>query len=269
MIATVLITGASSGIGRSTAEKFLDKGWNVVATMRRPDESTGWPESDRLQLARLDVLDPASIDGAISGAIDRFGALDCVVNNAGYGAVGPFEAASPEQIERQFGTNVYGVFNVVRAVLPHMRERKTGTIVNVASVGGRIATPLYSLYHGTKWAVDGFSESLQYELEPFGIRVKIIEPGPIKTDFYSRSADVLQKEGLTAYDDLMTKAMPRIQRFGARAASPDCVANAIYKAATDNSRRLRYPANSAVLLAIRRIVPQWSFQAVLRFGLLR
>lgn len=120
---------------------------------------------------------------AIADTIQTFGRLDAIVNNAGYGAVGAFEAATPDQIRRQFDTNVFGVMNVVRAVLPHFRAKKAGTIINVASAGGRIAFPLYSLYHGTKWAVEGFSEALQFKLNQFNVRVKIIEPGPSRPTF--------------------------------------------------------------------------------------
>ena len=120
---------------------------------------------------------------SIADTIQTFSRLDAIVNNAGYGAVGAFEAATPDQIRRQFDTNVFGVMNVVRAVLPHFRAKKAGTIINVASVGGRITFPLYSLYHGTKWAVEGFSEALQFELNQFNVRVKIIEPGPSRPTF--------------------------------------------------------------------------------------
>ncbi len=180
---TVLITGSSSGIGKATVLRFQQAGWNVAATMRSPEKEAELGKLEGIALVRLDVTSEDSIAAAIGETIQRFGAIDVVVNNAGYGLVGPFEASTPEQVRRQFETNVFGLMNVVRAVLPHIRERRAGVIVNVASMGGRITFPLYSPYHGTKWAVEGFSEGLQFELEQFGIRVKIIEPGAIKTDF--------------------------------------------------------------------------------------
>src|SRR5262249_25648147 len=138
---------------------------------------------------RLDVTDTETITQAVKDAVARFGSIDVLVNNAGYGLVGPFEASTKENIERQFNTNLFGLMETTRAILPHFREKRNGVLINVASMGGRITFPLYSLYHATKWAVEGYSESLQHELLPFNIRVKIIEPGPIKTDFYDRSMD--------------------------------------------------------------------------------
>ena len=164
--------------------------------MRTPEKSEDLQKIADLETFRLDVTDVDSIKSAIDETLEKFGRIDAVVNNAGYGLVGAFEAATQEQIEKQFQTNVFGLMNVCREILPYFREQKRGTIVNVASVGGRITFPFYSLYHATKWAVEGFRESLQYELEQFNIRVKIIEPGPIKTDFYDRSQDVTRKEGL-------------------------------------------------------------------------
>ena len=137
-------------------------------------------------------------------------------------------------------------------------------IVNVSSVGGRITIPLYSVYHATKWAVEGFSEALVYELEPFGIRVKIIEPGPIKTDFYDRSLDVMTKPGLTAYDEFVARAIPAMQKAGADAPGSEVVARTIYRAATDGRRRLRYPANSASVLLLRRLLPTGVFMGIVK-----
>ena len=258
---TVLITGASSGIGKATAQEFQASGqWNVVATMRRPEQAND---------LRLDVTDEASITAAIAETIRRYGSIDAVVNNAGYGLVGPFEASTQQQIERQFQTNVFGLMNVTRAVLPHMRERRSGVIINVASMGGRITFPLYSLYHGTKWAVEGFSEGLQYELEEFGIRVKIIEPGPIRTDFYQRSMDVMRKAGLTAYDSFTNRAMPNMQKAGETGAPPSATAKVIYKAATDGSKRIRYQSNTSGILFLRRLLPDGAFMAIIKRAVLK
>ncbi|HEY7910431.1 MAG TPA: SDR family oxidoreductase [Blastocatellia bacterium] len=266
---TVLITGASSGIGKATAELFYERGWNVAATMRTP-ETAAPPDSDaRLARIRLDVTDIASIKQAIDEAIKRFGSIDAVVNNAGYGMVGPFEASTPEQVERQFQTNVFGLMNVTRELLPYFRERRAGVILNVSSMGGRITFPLYSVYHATKWAVEGFSESLQFEVRPFNIRVKIIEPGPIKTDFYDRSMDVVSRPGLAAYDDYVKRAFPNMQRAGEKAPPAGLVAKAIYRAATDSSWKMRYPANASMILSLRRILPLSIFTGIVRRAVLR
>jgi short-subunit dehydrogenase len=189
-----------------------------------------------------------------------------VVNNAGYGSIGPFEAASGQQIQQQFDTNVFGIMNVTRAILPYFRGRRSGVIINIASAGGRMTWPLYSLYHGTKWAVEGFSESLQYELRPFNIRVKIIEPGSIKTDFWGRSQEVLVKKGLDVYEEYVNTVVPNLQKSGAHAPEPDIVASVVYKAANDNSWQLRYQAGAgaAISMFLRRIFPTRWFNAVVR-----
>jgi NAD(P)-dependent dehydrogenase (short-subunit alcohol dehydrogenase family) len=270
---TVLITGASSGIGRSTAQYFREHGWNVSATMRTPENATrnpsDWPVGDDLFLARLDVTDPESIRRAIDETLVRFGSIDAVVNNAGYGLVGPFECSTPQQIDRQIATNLAGPMNVIREILPHFRQQKSGTIVNVSSIGGRLTFPIYSLYHATKWGLEGFSEALQFELRPLNIRVKIIEPGPIKTDFYERSMDMMSKPGLTAYDKFVARAMPNMQKAGATAPGPRVVARVIFRAATDNSWKLRYSANGATLLALRRLLPESWFRAIMLRAIMR
>lgn len=256
----VLITGASSGIGLHTAKLFQAKNWKVAATMRDPEKAADLQKIVDVECFRLDVTDVGSIRAAVKAAIEKFGRIDAVVNNAGYGLLGPFEAATEEQVRRQFDTNVLGAMNVCREVLPHLRERKSGHIVNVASLGGRTVFPFSSLYNATKWAIEGFSESLQYELEPFGIRVKIIEPGPINTEFYGRSQDVAEKEGLTVYDHYASKFLAFMKRSGDEAPDGSVVAQAIYDAVTDGSRKLRYPVNTKGLLFLRSILPSSAFR---------
>lgn len=266
MSKTILITGSSSGIGKATAQYFAEKGWNVAATMRKPENEQDMKESDSLKLIRLDVQDAASIEAAVDQTIQAFGGIDVVLNNAGYGANGPFEAASAEQIRRQFDVNVFGLMAVIQSVLPHMRERKSGTIINVSSIGGRVAFPLFSLYHGTKWCVEGFSESLSYELAQFGIKVKIVEPGAIKTDFMDRSAELLTKEGLHAYDKLVKKFNDAADKFMDKALPPRKVAEVIYRAATDGSNRLRYLAgmDAKIFWGIRRWFGDGAHRGIVR-----
>lgn len=263
---TVLITGTSSGIGKSTALYFASKGWNVAATMRTPEKEKELSKVDGIKLFKLEVTDPASIQSAIEESISVFGGIDVVVNNAGYGGVGVFEAASQEQIQRQFNTNVFGVMNVTRAILPYFRQKKSGTIINVTSVGGLITFPIYSVYHSTKWAVEGFAEALQYELRPFNIKIKNIEPGAIKTDFYDRSQDLFKKEGLTDYDNYAKVAFENTQNAGVNAPGPEVVAKKIYKAALDRSFRLRYPAGpqAPALLFLRRLLPLSWFRGIVK-----
>lgn len=271
MSKTILITGASTGIGKATAQFFVEQGWNVVATMRDP-EKTGLKDARIISL-RLDVTDPQTITRAIDETIAKFGAIDVVVNNAGYGLVGPFENATLEQIRRQYDTNVFGVMHVTRAILPHFRKRRAGIIMNVASMGGRVTFPLYSLYHGTKWAVEGFSESLQHELREFGIKVKIIEPGAIKTEFYHGSMDLALAEAAgagsevgAAYKDMVTRAMPALDGSGETGSDPRLIARLMYRAATDGSWKLRYSAgrNARLLLVLRRLLPDFLFNGIVR-----
>ena len=270
MTQTVLITGSSTGIGKATAKHFCDQGWNVIATMRAPGKETELKDGGNVMLVKLDVTDPASIQAAVDAGIRRFGRIDAVVNNAGYALSGTFESTSLDQIRRQFETNVFGLMEVARQMLPHFRANKAGTIINVASMGGRLTFPLYSVYHATKWAVDGFSESLQFELRPLGIRVKIVEPGAIKTDFYDRSADVAHNRELSEYNELVDKATRRMNKAGEKGASPAIVAKAIYRAATDGSWKLRYPvgADARSMLSMRRLLPDAAYQAMIRKALL-
>jgi NAD(P)-dependent dehydrogenase (short-subunit alcohol dehydrogenase family) len=252
---TVLITGASSGIGRATAELFAAKGWNVAATMRTPETSDLGGVSERIKLFRLDVTEQASVDAAVRDVLAAFGAIDVVVNNAGYGLMGPFEAQTDAQIRRQFECNLFGVLNVTRAVLPHMRARREGRIVNVGSAAGRVTIPLYSMYSATKWALEGFSEGLWLELRQHNIKVKIIEPGMVKTDFFERSREVASKEGLTAYDDFIAAVMPNIKAWEDAGVEPIVVARSIWRAATSIWPRLRYQPNATFTVWGRGWVP--------------
>jgi NAD(P)-dependent dehydrogenase (short-subunit alcohol dehydrogenase family) len=269
MSKTILITGSSSGIGKTIAAYFQLMGWNVAATMRTPENETELTELENVKCIRLDVANEDSIKDAIDKTIELFGGIDVIVNNAGYGAVGPFEAASNEQIQKQFDTNVFGLMNVTRAIIPYFRSKRNGVIINVASAGGRMSWPLQSLYIATKWAVEGFSESLQFELRPFNIKVKIIEPGPIKTDFWGRSQEVILKKDLDVYEEYVNTVVPNLQKSGANAPEPDVVAKAVYKAATDASWQLRYQAGSgaAMFMLFRRLLPTRWFNAGVRRSL--
>lgn len=264
MSKTIMITGASSGIGKSTAQYFHDRGWNVAATMRNPEpQPSGSP---RLRYYKLDVTDTGSIKLAVEQIVADFGRIDVVVNNAGYGAVGLFEAATEKQIKRQFETNLFGLMYVTRSLLPHFRSHNGGLFINVSSMGGRVTFPLYSLYHSSKWAVEGFTESLQYELKPLGIRVKLIEPGVIRTDFNTRSLDFFNDDRLQEYQSYIRTAMKNIEDSYKNGVGPEVVARTIFKAATDRSRRLRYGTGSPApwLLPLRKLLPDSWF-----FGLIR
>jgi NADP-dependent 3-hydroxy acid dehydrogenase YdfG len=266
---TVLITGASTGIGKETAKYFLENGWNVVATMRNPENEKDLKASKNLLIVKLDVTDKASIISAIEAGINQFKKIDVIVNNAGYGLMGAFEGMNSEQIKKQFETNVFGLMNVCHKILPHFRQNNAGKIINISSVGGRVTFPLFSIYHSTKWAVEGFSESLQYELEKFNIQVKCVEPGAIKTDFYHRSADRDISKTPDAYQDFVKKTLLKTDEAGAKGATPRKVAKVIFQAANDHSFRLRYPVGFDIksLLFIRKFIGSRIFSKIVKFSL--
>jgi short-subunit dehydrogenase len=260
----ILVTGASSGIGKETAKLFQSKNWKVAATMRHPETAADLQHIVDVECIALDVTDPDSIRAAIDKTLAAFGRIDAVVNNAGFGLQGPFELTTDEQIERQFQVNVFGLMQVCREILPYFREQKRGLIVNVASVGGRMTFPLSSIYHATKWAVEGFTESLHYELEPLNIRVKLIEPGPIRTDFYTRSLEIAESREKSVYDNFVARTLPNMQKAGEAAPDGRIVAQTIYDAVTDGSRRIRYPVNTKGILLARRFLPEGIFYSIIK-----
>ncbi|XGV95006.1 MAG: SDR family oxidoreductase [Leptolyngbya sp. BL-A-14] len=249
---TVLITGASSGIGEATAKFFLQKGWNVAATMRSPTKVGGWAIAPKVICPQLDLTQPDTIKTATQETLKHFGRIDVLVNNAGYALMGPLEGVTAEQLQQQFQTNVFGVVSTMQAVLPLFRQQRRGTIINVASIGGRIGFPMTASYHGTKWAVEGLSEAMRFELKPFGIRVKIIEPGGIKTNFINRGAHWAIHPEYTQMIDQVKHFMTRINDT---LPEPDSVAKAIYRAATDRSDRLRYSPHGELFLLLHALLP--------------
>ncbi|GAA6163292.1 SDR family oxidoreductase [Pelagimonas sp. KU-00592-HH] len=246
MTQTILITGASSGIGKTTAKLFHDKGWNVIATMRRPENEDELTQLPNTLVTRLDVTDSASIEAAVAEGIKAFGKIDVLLNNAGYGAYGPLEAFPMDRIKRQFDTNVIGLIETTKAVLPHMRANGSGTIVNISSIGGQMTFPLGALYHGTKFAVEGISEAMHFELEAAGIKTKIVEPGMIATDFGGRSFDFVNDEAMTEYQPVVQALFGAwgSEEMATRASQPIVVAEVIWDAVTDGTNTLRYRAGA-------------------------
>jgi len=254
---TILITGSSSGIGRATAEYFQEKGWNVIATMRSPDKETKLNKLTNVLVTELDVTKFDTINEAISKGIDKFGKIDAVLNNAGYGAYGPLESFPRENIIREFDTNVIGLLDVSRAIIPHFRKNKDGVLINVSSVGGKATFPFGSLYHGTKFAVEGITEALSFELDCIGAKAKIIEPGTIVTDFAGRSFDFCNDESIPEYQPLINAMLSGIQDVTTdanRASPPSAVAEVVYEAATDGKNTLRYTAgaDAGIFLDLRQ-----------------
>lgn len=261
MSKTILITGSSAGLGRETAILFQSRGWNVIATMRNPEDGAGLAALDNVLVTRLDVLETDSIQNAVAGGIERFGRIDVLMNNAGYGAYGPLESFTRERIVRQYSTNVIGMLEVTRAVLPHFRKNRGGLVINISSIGGKVALPLGTLYHGTKFAIEGISEALSYEIGQFGGRVKIIQPGAIATDFAGRSIDFGNDESMTEYQPLVGKLMGAMQNVFQTASSAASVAEVVYEAAADDSGRLRYVAgpDAEAMLASRQQLDDAAF----------
>jgi NAD(P)-dependent dehydrogenase (short-subunit alcohol dehydrogenase family) len=262
---TIVITGASSGIGRAASKHFAAQGWQVAATMRKPENETELVEGENIKRYPLDVTDQASIEHAVAQILNDYQTVDVVLNNAGYGLAGPFEAASAEQIRRQFETNVFGLMEVTRAFLPHFRANRAGMFINVSSLGGRITYPFTSLYHSTKWALEGFSESLAFELGELGIQVKLIEPGAVATDFSGRSMEFAMPTALPDYGPAVQKFMAAQANSDRKPATAEQIAEGIYEAATDGKHQLRYPLGDALqALRMRAEVGDDAFVAGIR-----
>jgi NAD(P)-dependent dehydrogenase (short-subunit alcohol dehydrogenase family) len=262
----VLVTGASSGIGRATVAACAARGWTVAATMRQPDVAADLATLPGVIVLPLDVTSQESVEAAVAAVVTRFGRLDVVVNNAGFAVDGIFEGADDATIRRQFETNVFGLMRVTRATIPVMRRQRSGTLVQVSSMGGRVTFPLYSIYHATKWAVEGFSESLAFELRPFGIRMRLVEPGAIRTDFYGRSREPIAAPAGAGYDDLVARCEAISMAGGQGGSGPEVVADTIIRAILDRGWRLRYPVAppAPLLMTLRKVLPEAWFLRLIR-----
>jgi NAD(P)-dependent dehydrogenase (short-subunit alcohol dehydrogenase family) len=238
MTQAIFITGASTGLGRATALLFAAKGWKVIATMRNPAKETELAAVDGVTLLPLDVTKPDQIAAAAKAALAQ-GPVDVLFNNAGYGLAGAFEGATDAQLTDEINTNLLGVMRVTQAYLPAMRERRAGTIITTTSIGGLVTFPFNSVYHATKWGLEGWSESLAFELEPFGIRVKTVAPGGIATDFAGRSLVVSMHP---AYAEGLGKTMAAFSNPERRTSgsTAEQVAETVYEAATDQSDRVTF-----------------------------
>ncbi len=259
---TVLITGASSGVGAASAKLFLDKGWNVVAVGRDMAKlETNLPTSSQLLRSVADISRSEDVRQCVEQAIARFDAVDVLVNNAGYGITGPFEFLTDDQIRRHFDTAVFGHMNMMRELIPRMRRRRRGTIVNVTSEAGRIGFPYNSIYEAAKFGIEGFSESIRFELDQHGIRVKVVEPGQVKTAF-SRNSDEAQSPELRRTYEGFEK-IERLMRDPNAGVEPERIAAVVYKAAVSTSGKLRYPA-SAISLKVFPFLPDVLVRSLMR-----
>jgi NAD(P)-dependent dehydrogenase (short-subunit alcohol dehydrogenase family) len=236
---TVLITGCSSGYGLETARYFHAQGWNVIATMRMPKEDV-LPRSERLRLLPLDVTKPASIDAAIKAA----GPIDVLVNNAGLGLFGAFEATPMATVREIFETNTFGMMAMAQAVLPQFRARKSGLLINVTSTVTLAPMPLVAAYTASKTAIEGFTESLALELAPFNLGVKLVEPGyGPNTRFTANGAQRMQGLIPEAYAPFAQAIFAGLGNLTAVTTAED-VAEAVWRAANDATGQLRYPAGA-------------------------
>jgi NAD(P)-dependent dehydrogenase (short-subunit alcohol dehydrogenase family) len=240
---TIFITGASSGLGKATAHLFAARGWNVIATMRHPERETELFQLPNVSVLPLDVTDPAQIAHTVQRAV-ALHPVDVVFNNAGYGLIGALEAASDEQITQLLNTNLLGVIRVTKAFLPHLRAKRSGRILSTTSMGGFLAFPLYSIYHAAKWAVEGWSESMSFELALHNISIKTISPGGTATDFTGRSLQVAEHD---AYAGLFQQLVAG--QAGVQFAPAATIAEVVYQAATDQRDQLRYPAGPDAVAA--------------------
>jgi NAD(P)-dependent dehydrogenase (short-subunit alcohol dehydrogenase family) len=247
-----VITGSSSGIGFESALVLARNGYSTYATMRSPHKDTSIKEAVQneglpLRVVQLDVTDDTSVKNAIDHIISEAGRIDVLVNSAGYGLNGALEDLSMEEIKSQFETNFFGLIRVTQLVLPTMRKQRSGRIINLSSGAGLFGLPGFSAYASTKFAVEGLSESMAYELEPFGIKVILIEPGFIKTN--AANAIVIAKKAQdpsSPYSELTQKTMANVSEQAKNASDPELVANIIFDAASNPNPRLRYLAGKDV-----------------------
>jgi NAD(P)-dependent dehydrogenase (short-subunit alcohol dehydrogenase family) len=247
------ITGASRGLGRALTEEVLDSGERVLATARRTDKIRDLPRRHPGQAAAtaLDVTDPAQVRDAVDRALDEFGRIDVLVNNAGYGLLGALEELSDEEFRSQFETNLFGLVNVTRAVLPHFRVQRSGHIVQISSLSGVVPNPGESAYAATKFALEGMSESLAQEVAHLGIRVTIVEPGPVRTEFAGRS--LKRADPIDDYADSVGQVRELLAQLdGSQPNDPARVAQAIIEATHQDQPPLHLPLGEQAINGIRQ-----------------
>jgi NAD(P)-dependent dehydrogenase (short-subunit alcohol dehydrogenase family) len=262
-----LVTGGSSGIGERTAVRLHEAGFTTYAVARRVDRMTGLEQAGVTTFA-MDVTDDASMATGIERIVGEHGHVDVLVNNAGYGSYGAVENVPIDEARRQFEVNVFGMARLIQLVTPGMREQKSGRIINISSIGGKYYEPLGAWYHATKFAVEGFSDSLRLELAPYGIRVVIIEPGPIRTEWNAIARDgLVESSAGTAYEQQAEGVRARMASGDQPMLSsgPDVVAQKIVKAATAGRPRTRYPVGrgAGAIVTARRLLPDRAMDAVI------
>jgi len=253
-----LVTGGSSGIGERTAVRLQEAGFTTYAVARRVERMSGLADAGVTTFA-MDVNDDASMTGGIERILEERGRVDVLVNNAGYGSYGAVETVPIDEARRQFEVNIFGLARLTQLVLPGMRERGDGRIINVGSVGGKFYEPLGAWYHATKFAVEGFSDSLRLELAPYGVRVVIVEPGPIRTEWNELArAHLVSSSAGTPYERQAEAVRARMEAGdGPLMSGPDVVGRKIARAATARRPRTRYPVGRGAgsVVTARRLLP--------------
>lgn len=237
---TVFITGASSGLGKTAAKLFQSKGWKVIATMRTPEKETELNHLENVSVLPLDVSKPLQIKETVKKAL-LLGNVDVVLNNAAYGLIGPLEGVNELQLLEQIDTNLLGAIRLTQAFIPHFRERRSGTFINITSMAGLVTFPMDSLYHTVKFGLQAFSESISYELAKFGISVKTVAPGYIRTGFGNNMVITSSEP----YNELMSKFMDvagNMTNPETSGSTSEQVAQVIYEAVTDGKDQLLYVA---------------------------
>ncbi len=258
----VLITGASSGIGQACARRLARRGYQVFGTSRRPQAGAEGP----FEMIAMDVADETSVRQGVATVLAQAGSLDAVVNNAGFGFGGAVEDTSIDEAREIFETNFFGMLRVCAAVLPHMRERRAGFIVNVSSLGGLIALPFQGMYSATKFAMEASSEALRMEVRPFGIHVVLIEPGDTRTDFTANRRRTQSSQAGSPYADSMQRALAVVEHDEQTGTSPEEVARLLERILRSRSPRLRYSVGSAsqrFAVVARKWLPGALFESVL------
>jgi NAD(P)-dependent dehydrogenase (short-subunit alcohol dehydrogenase family) len=261
-----LVTGGSSGIGERTAIRLREAGFTTYAVARRLDRMEGIAQAGVTTFA-MDVTDDGSMTAGIERILGEHGRLDVLVNNAGYGSYGAVENVPIDEARRQFEVNLFGLARLIQLVTPGMRERASGRIVNISSIGAKFYEPLGAWYHATKFALEGFSDSLRLELAPFGVRVVIVEPGAILTEWSDIAGDsAVESSRGTPYEQQAAGLRRRFEQAyrPAMASNPDVVAKAVAKAATARRPRTRYPVGRGArsVLTARAVLPDRAFDAV-------
>jgi NAD(P)-dependent dehydrogenase (short-subunit alcohol dehydrogenase family) len=264
---TAIVTGASSGIGVAVARRLSAMGYTVYAVARRIELMAPLAE-DGICPVRVDVTDDAALIGLVSDVIAETGRVDVLVNNAGYGALGAIEDVPLADARRQVDVNLFGLARLTQLVLPHMRAQRSGRIINVSSIGGRVHVPLSGWYNAAKFAVEGFSDELRLEVAPFGIFVVVIEPGAIDTEWHGLAADKLfATSSQGAYGD-QAAAVVKVMSASGLASRPEVVARAIERAVTARRPRTRYAVGLGAkpIIFIRHVLPDRVYDRLMRFS---